>query len=55
MQQVTIEQFSDLLKVMTITRSIDSEFAITHTGHIAGVPTIAISTCRDAGKCYVIQ
>jgi len=55
MQQVTLEQMADLLEVMTITQTTDSGFAITHHGHIEGVPTIAISTPRGAGDCYVIQ
>ena len=55
MQHVTLEQMCDLLKHMIITQSIDSGFAIAHTGHIDGVPTIAISTCRGTGECYIIQ
>jgi hypothetical protein len=55
MQHVTLKQAADLLKVMTINQSIDSGFAITHTGHIEGVPTILISTCRGDGDCYIIQ
>jgi len=55
MQHVTLEQMSALLEVMTITQSIESGFAIIHHGHVESVPTIAISTCRGAGDCYVIQ
>jgi hypothetical protein len=55
MENVTINQAADLLEVMTITQSIDSGFAITHHGHIEGVPTIIISTYRGAGDCYIIQ
>lgn len=55
MQCVTLEQLADLLEVMTITQTTDSGFAITHHGHIKGVPTIAISTCRGAGDCYIVQ
>jgi len=55
MQHVTLEQLCDLLKHMNITQSVDSGFAITHHGHIEGVPTIAISTCHGDGDCYVIQ
>ena len=55
MQQVTLEQLGGLLEVMTVTRSIEIGFAIIHHGHVEGVPTIAISTCRGAGDCYVIQ
>lgn len=55
MQHVTFENLSDLLKVMIITQSIDSGFAILHTGYIEGVPTIAISTSRGDGDYYLIQ
>lgn len=55
MKQVTLEQLTDLLEVMTITQSIDSGFAITHHGHIEGATTILISTCRGDGDCYIIQ
>jgi len=55
MQHVTLEQLCDLLEQMTIAQSIDSGFAITHTGHIEGVPTIAISTCRGTGDGYITQ
>lgn len=55
MQHFTLQQLVDLLKIMTVTRTIDSGFAITHHGHIEGVPTIAISTHRGAGDCYVLQ
>jgi hypothetical protein len=51
----TTEELCDLLKDMTITQSTDSGFAITHHGHIAGIPTIAISTCHGIGECYLIQ
>lgn len=49
MKQVTCEPLTDLLEVMTITHSNDSDFAITHTGHVEGVPTIAISIYRGDG------
>lgn len=55
MQQVTLEQFCDQLEQMTIDQSIDSGFAITHVGHIDGIPTIAISTYRGEGDCYILQ
>jgi ferredoxin len=55
MKHVSLEQFSDLHDLMTITQSIDSGFAITHAGHIEGAPTIIISTCRGGGDCYIIQ
>jgi hypothetical protein len=55
MRIVTIEELCDLLEVMTIEHSHDSGFAITHLGHVAGQPTIAISTCRGDGDCYIIQ
>jgi hypothetical protein len=55
MKHVTLEQLTDLLEVMTITYSVDNGFAITHIGHIKGVPTIAISTCYNTGDCYLIQ
>jgi hypothetical protein len=55
MKHVSLEQFSDLYEIMTITQSIDSGFAITHTGHIEGQPTILISTCGCEGDCYIIQ
>jgi hypothetical protein len=55
MQHITLEHATDLLEVMTITQSIHSGFAVTHTGHIEGQPTILISTCRGEGDCYVIQ
>jgi hypothetical protein len=55
MKHVTLEQLTDLLEIMTITHSIDSGIAITHTGHIESVPTIAISTCRGMGDGYIIQ
>jgi hypothetical protein len=55
MKRATLEQATDLLEVMTITQSIDNGPAITHHGHIEGVPTIIISTCRGNGDCYVIQ
>lgn len=55
MQHVTLEDFCDLLQVMTITQSTDSGFAITLYGHVEGVPTIAISTHRGAGDCYIVQ
>lgn len=52
---VTLEQATNLLEVMIITKSINSGFAITHHGHVEGQPTIIISTCRGAGDCYIIQ
>lgn len=55
MRQITLEQLTDILEAMTVTESIDCGFAITHHGHIEGQPTIAISTCRGNGDCYVIQ
>lgn len=55
MQHVTLKQLTKILAAMTITQSIDSAFIITHHGHVEGVPTIAISTCRGTGDCYVIQ
>jgi len=55
MKCITLEQTTDLIEVKTITRSIDSGFAITHTGHIEGVPTILISACCGDGDCYIIQ
>jgi hypothetical protein len=55
MRHVTIEQFADIQEVMTITQSIDGGFAITHHGHVGGQPTIAISTWRGDGDCYIIQ
>lgn len=55
MKKVTLEEATDLLELMTITKSIESGFAITHYGHIEDVPTILISTCRGAGDCYIIQ
>lgn len=53
--KVSLEQYSDLYEVMTITQSIDCGFAVSHHGHIEGAPTILISTCRGNGDCYVIQ
>jgi hypothetical protein len=55
MKHVLLEQYSDLHDLMTITQSIDSGLAITHHGHIEGVATILISTCRGDGDCYIIQ
>jgi hypothetical protein len=55
MQHVTLEQLCDLLEHMTVSRSVDSGFAITHHGYVEGVPTIAISTCYGTGDCYLIQ
>jgi hypothetical protein len=55
MRHVTINTAADLLEVMTITQSIDIGFAITHHGHIEGVPTIIISTDRGTGDCDIIQ
>jgi len=55
MRHVTLEQFADILEVMTITHSIDSGFAITHHGHIEERPTIAISTSRESAVCYVVD
>lgn len=55
MKYVTLEQLTDLLEVMSITHSIDNGPAITHHGHVAGVPTIAISTCRGDGGGFIIQ
>lgn len=55
MKRITLEHATDLLEVMTISQSIDSGFAITHTGHIEGASTILISTCRGDGDCYIIQ
>lgn len=55
MRHVTLEQVTEHLEVMTIEQSIESGFAITHHGHIEGVPTIIISTHRGAGDCYIIQ
>jgi hypothetical protein len=43
MQHVTLETLCDILEVMTIERSIDCGFAITHFGDVGGQPTIAIS------------
>jgi hypothetical protein len=54
MQQVSLEQLTDLLEVMTITQTIDSGFAITHHGHIEGAPTIIVSTLRGTGG-YILQ
>jgi ADP-heptose:LPS heptosyltransferase len=55
MQHVSLEQLADLLKVISITQSVDSGFAITHIGHIEGVPTVAISNNRSNGDGYIIQ
>lgn len=55
MRHVTLEQFTDILEVMTITQSIDSGFSINHHGHVEGRPTIAISTWRGDGVCYVVD
>jgi hypothetical protein len=55
MHQVTLETLCDILEVMTIERSVDSGFAITHYGDVGGRPTIAISTCRGEGDSYIIQ
>lgn len=55
MKHVSLEHATYLLEVMTVAQSIDSGFAITHTGHIEGRPTIIISTCRNEGDCYIIQ
>lgn len=55
MQYVTLETLCDILEVMTIERSIDTGFAITHFGDVGGQPTIAISTCRGDGDRYIIQ
>lgn len=55
MRQVTNEELAEILEVMTISHSIDSGFAITHFGQIAGQQAIAISTRYAPGKCYFIQ
>jgi len=55
MHHVTLEQLCDLLEHMTIAQSVDSGFAITHHGHVEGVPTIVISTFHGTGYCYLIQ
>jgi hypothetical protein len=55
MRHATLEQATNLLEIMTIAQSIDSGFVITHHGHIEGLPTILISSCRGAGDCYIIQ
>jgi hypothetical protein len=55
MRHITLEQFADILEVMTIAHSIDSGIAITHVGEVGGRQTIAVSTCRGQGDCYVIQ
>lgn len=55
MKHVTLEHATILLDVMTITQSIDSEFAITHHGYIGGQPTILISTSRGSGDCNIIH
>lgn len=55
MQQVTLEQLGNVLEMITVVQSIDSGFAITHIGHIEGIPTIAISTSRGTGDCYIMQ
>ncbi|WP_158568036.1 hypothetical protein [Duganella sp. BJB476] len=55
MRSITLEQLADILEVMTITRTIDSGFAITHHGHIGGQPTVAISTCRGDGGAFIVQ
>lgn len=55
MKHVTLEQATDLLDVMTIQQSINVGSAVTHHGHIEGVPTIIISTCRGEGDCYIMQ
>lgn len=55
MRSITLEQLVDILEVMTVTLTIDSGFAITHHGHVEGRPTVAISTCRGTGDCYIMQ
>jgi hypothetical protein len=50
-----MEALCEVLELMTIERSVDSGFAITHFGHIEGQPTIAISTCNGGGDSYIIQ
>lgn len=55
MEHVTLEQAADLLEIMTVILSIDSGFAITHHGHLEGVATILISTCRGEGESFIIQ
>jgi hypothetical protein len=53
MQHVTLETLCDILNVITIERSINPGFAITHFGHVGGQPTIAISHSDSTG--VVIQ
>ncbi|MTW03498.1 hypothetical protein [Pseudoduganella ginsengisoli] len=55
MKHVTLEQFTDILEVMTITQSVESGFAITHFGYVDGRRTVAISTCYGNGECYILQ
>jgi hypothetical protein len=55
MRSITLEQLADIVELMTITRTVDSGFAITHHGHVEGQPTVAISTCYGTGDCYIIQ
>jgi len=55
MRYVTIEEFAEIMEVMTISLSIDSGFAITHFGEVGGRPTIAISNCNGVGNCYLMQ
>lgn len=55
MRYVTIEEFSEIVETMTISHSIDSGIVITHFGEVGGSPTIAISTCRGEGICYILD
>lgn len=55
MRHVTLEQLTDILEVMTIELTIDSGFAVTHHGHVAGQPTIAIATCCGEGGGILVQ
>jgi hypothetical protein len=55
MRTLTLEEFCNFLTIMTIEHSVGDGPTITHFGHVAGVRTLAISTCRGEGGGFVYQ
>jgi hypothetical protein len=55
MREITLEQATDLLEIMTIEHSIEGGNCVTHHGHIEGQRTIIISTSRGIGACFLLQ
>ena len=53
MQQVSIEQFSEIVSAMSVTATQDSGFAITHFG-ISPAGDKVIATSHMNGHCYLM-